>query len=136
MRTEHHEDSYTFSKPTTWTAVNASEVALITDPGVDFARLPVRVVCSLRLADNPESAPCVRLDYFIEALWNAPGGEPTWHDITSRVLRPEDDGAACALFAETEEEAFVIDEAIEKLLGVARPGAAPASPRATSGGVP
>ncbi len=135
-RIEHHEDSYTFSKPSTWTALIASEFTLIADPGVDVARLPVRVVCSLRLADNPESAPCVRLDYFIEALWSTPGGEPTWHYITSRDLRPEDDAAACALFGETEEEAFVIDEAMEKLLSGPRRVAAPASPRAPLGGAP
>jgi hypothetical protein len=135
MFTEHREQSYTFSKPTTWEAVRASGVGLITHPGVDFARLPLRVACSLRVAENHEGAPCIRIDYFIAALWDPDGGEPRWNDITSKSLRPEDDETACMLFAETEEEGLIIDVAIEKLLGVDElPVAVPVSPPEATGG--
>jgi hypothetical protein len=135
MRTEHHDQSSLFSKPTTWARVRASRVELIDHPGVDFAQLPLRVACALRLAESHEGAPRVRIDYFLQALWSASGGDPGWNDITCRRMRPEDDEAACALFAETEEEGFIIDTAISKLLG-AEPTAAPVSPSAAEGGVP
>jgi hypothetical protein len=134
MRTEHHEDSYTCSKSTTWEAVRASGINLITHPGVDFAQLPLRVVCSLRLAEKDDGSPCVRIDHFIEALWNPSGGERGWYDITSRSLLPDDDAAACGLFAETEEEALAIDGFIERLLGAIPGGAPPASPGSERGG--
>jgi hypothetical protein len=134
MRHEHHEDSDTFWKPTTWEAVRASDIHLITHSGVDFARLALRVTCSLRLAENEYSKPCVRLDHFIEALWSPSGDEPRWNDITSRSLNPDGDGAACALFAETEEEALTIDACIEGLLGAIARGTPPASPGSKTGG--
>ena len=117
MQTEESELSFAFLKSTTWEAVRASGIGLIAPPPAEVAHLPLRVICALRLAENHEGAPCVRIDYFVEALWSASGGEPEWNDITSRSLRLEDDETARTLFAETEEEACTIDAAIEKLLG-------------------
>jgi hypothetical protein len=135
MRTEHHEGSHTFWKPITWEAVHASGVDLITHPGVDFTRLPLRVTCSLRRAEKHDGSACVRIDYFIEALWSLSGGEPEWNDITRRSLSPEDDAAACGLFAEMEEEAIAIDRFIERLLGAKPRAAPPTSARSPKGGV-
>jgi len=118
MQIEESELSSKFTKPTTWEAVRASRIRLLRSPPVDFARLPLRVACSLRLAENHEGAPCVRIDYFVEALWSPPGAEPGWSDITRIDLRPEDDEAARVLFGETEDEACVIDAAIERVLGL------------------
>jgi hypothetical protein len=139
MQTAEHEQSSTFSKPVTWEAVRASGIALIRLPGVDVATLPLRVTCAVGLAERPGGEPCVRIDYFVEALWQPSGGSAGWDDITSRDLRPEDDATARALFAETDEEACVIDAAIERMLRpepfVARARAGAGEP-ATLGAMP
>jgi len=111
------EQSFTFAKPTTREAVCASRIRLLRDADAEFATVPLRVVCALRAAEKHGGEPCVRIDYFVEAKWCPPGARLGWHDITD-TLRKEDDERARVLFAETAEEALVIDRAIEKILGI------------------
>lgn len=126
------EEWFTFSKPTTWEAVRASHVRLLAHPGADLAALPLRVVCGLSLAENHEGNPCIRIDYYIEARWCPPGAHLGWHGVTD-TLCSESDERVKGIFAETAEEALVIDGAIEKILGLA-PGTVAVPPSPAVGG--
>jgi hypothetical protein len=118
MQTEAHEQSFTFSKPTTLEAILAAGIALGPRPPTS-SRPALRVTCAGRLDEDPSGARRVCLDYSVEAWWTPPGmpeAVPGWNDITRRSRRPENNEAARLLFAESEEEACEIDAAIEKLL--------------------
>jgi hypothetical protein len=130
MFIEAGEQSFTFSRPTTWDAVRASGLRLLQEPCGDREATPLRVVCALRATEDHHGKPCVRIDYLVEARWSPPRGKLGWHRLAD-TLDAENEARACVLFAETEDEALVIDQAIEKILGLA-PGTVAAT--VTAGG--
>jgi hypothetical protein len=109
MQVQQQKRSFTFSKPARCAAVRTLNT-LLEDPRLELEHVPLRVVGWLGLKGGD-----IWLEYRVEAFWSR-CGKPGWHRIT--VRSPEAGQAARRLFAESEAEACVIDEAIEHLLGL------------------